>query len=77
MDYYLSEQNCYQRLEDEFKKYGVTYHSSEWCLLPVSKQYGGITADWATETAALQVLVLDDQAILPSGEVELPAAYGV
>lgn len=32
---------------DEFKKYGVTYHSSEWCLLPVSKQYGGITADWA------------------------------
>lgn len=37
----------------------------------------GITADWATETAALQVLVLDDQAILPSGEVELPAAYGV
>ena len=32
---------------DEFKKYGVTYHSSEWCLLPVSKQYGGITADWS------------------------------
>ena len=22
MDYYLSEDNCYQRLEDEFKKYG-------------------------------------------------------
>ena len=22
MDYYLSEENCYQRLEDEFKKYG-------------------------------------------------------
>ena len=22
MDYYLSEGNCYQRLEDEFKKYG-------------------------------------------------------
>lgn len=22
MDFYLSEQNCYQRLEDEFKKYG-------------------------------------------------------
>lgn len=32
---------------DEFKKYGVTYHSSEWCLLPVSKQYGGITSDWS------------------------------
>ena len=31
---------------DEFRKYGVTYHSSEWCLLPVSKQYGGITEDW-------------------------------
>lgn len=35
------------RLADaEFKKYGVTYHSSEWCLLPTTKQYGGITADW-------------------------------
>ena len=22
MDFYLSEENCYQRLEDEFKKYG-------------------------------------------------------
>ena len=22
MDYYLSEENCYQRIEDEFKKYG-------------------------------------------------------
>ena len=22
MDYYLSEENCYQRLEDEFRKYG-------------------------------------------------------
>ena len=32
--------------DDEFKKYGVTYHSSEWCLLPTAKQYGGITADW-------------------------------
>jgi len=32
---------------DEFRKYGVTYHSSEWCLLPTAKQYGGITADWA------------------------------
>ena len=30
----------------EFEKYGVDYHSSEWCLLPVSKQYGGITDDW-------------------------------
>ena len=32
---------------DEFKKYGVTYHSSEWCLLPTTKQYDGITPDWA------------------------------
>jgi O-glycosyl hydrolase len=31
----------------EFKKYAVDFHSSEWCLLPTSKQYGGITADWA------------------------------
>lgn len=30
----------------EFQKYGVDYHSSEWCLLPVSKRYGGITEDW-------------------------------
>ena len=22
MDFYLSDENCYQRLEDEFKKYG-------------------------------------------------------
>lgn len=30
----------------EFKKYGVDYHSSEWCLLPTTKKYGGITKDW-------------------------------
>ena len=30
----------------EAQKYGLTYHSSEWCLLPTSKQYGGITDDW-------------------------------
>ena len=32
--------------DKEFRKYGVEYHSSEWCLLPVKQQYGGITADW-------------------------------
>ena len=32
---------------DEFRKYGVDFHSSEWCLLPTARQYGGITADWA------------------------------
>ena len=30
----------------EIDKYKIDFHSSEWCLLPVSKQYGGITADW-------------------------------
>lgn len=30
----------------EIRKYGIDYHSSEWCLLPTSKQYDGITADW-------------------------------
>ena len=37
----------------------------------------GITAQWATQPEALQVLVLDDEAILPAGEVELPAAYNL
>lgn len=31
----------------EIKKYGVDFHSSEWCLLPSSEQYEGITSDWA------------------------------
>jgi O-glycosyl hydrolase len=30
----------------EAKKYGLDYHSSEWCLLPSAKRYGGITEDW-------------------------------
>ena len=30
----------------EIDKYNIDFHSSEWCLLPVSRQYGGITADW-------------------------------
>lgn len=37
----------------------------------------GIHASWATQTEALQVLVLDENADLPSGEVVPPAAYGV
>ena len=31
----------------EIKKYDLDFHSSEWCLLPSDKQYGGITSDWA------------------------------
>lgn len=31
----------------EIRKYGVDFHSSEWCLLPSPNQYEGITADWA------------------------------
>lgn len=30
----------------EIRKYGVDFHSSEWCLLPTQNQYEGITADW-------------------------------
>lgn len=30
----------------EAEKYALDYHSSEWCLLPTSKRYGGITEDW-------------------------------
>lgn len=37
----------------------------------------GITADWASEAPALQVLVLDSDATLPTGKVQLPSAYGV
>ena len=38
--------DVHRKADVEFKKYGVDYHSSEWCLLPVSKRYGGITEDW-------------------------------
>ena len=38
--------DVHRKADQEFKKYGVDYHSSEWCLLPVSKRYGGITEDW-------------------------------
>ena len=31
---------------EEAAKYGLDYHSSEWCLLPSNKSYGGITEDW-------------------------------
>ena len=27
-------------------KYGLDFHSSEWCLLGSPRQYGGITSDW-------------------------------
>ena len=30
----------------EIDKYGIDFHSSEWCLLPTDRQYGGITANW-------------------------------
>ena len=32
--------------KQEIDRYGIDFHSSEWCLLPTSKQYGGITDDW-------------------------------
>lgn len=38
--------DVHRKAAKEFQKYGVDYHSSEWCLLPTSKRYGGITEDW-------------------------------
>lgn len=37
----------------------------------------GMTAAWATQKPALQIRILDDDAVLPTGEVDLPKAYGV
>lgn len=47
-DHFTSEdlRQVHRLAAEEFRKYGVTYHSSEWCLLPTSKRYGGITEDW-------------------------------
>lgn len=36
-----------------------------------------ITAEWATQREALQVLVLEPEATLPTGEIHLPEAYKV
>lgn len=55
--------------------YGYPHYYPRFGFRPASDY--GITAQWATQTDALQVRVLDEGAKLPAGEVQLPAAYGV
>lgn len=56
--------------------YGYPHYYSRFGFIPASEM--GITADWASsQPEALQVRMLDDTATLPTGEVKLPAAYGV
>lgn len=47
MDYYLSEENCYQRIEDEFKKYGrlifcVDFDDTIYDFHKVGRKYDNI-----------------------------------
>lgn len=55
--------------------YGYPHFYPRFGFRPATKV--GITAHWATQPEALQVLVLDGEATLPAGEVQLPEAYGV
>lgn len=55
--------------------YGYPHYYPRFGFTPASEV--GITADWAEQTEALQVRVLDPSATIPTGQVALPAAYGV
>lgn len=56
--------------------YGYPHYYPRFGFTPASEN--GITAQWASsQPEALQVRVLDDKATVPTGEVKLPAAYGV
>lgn len=49
MDFYLSEENCYQRLEDEFKKYGrlifcVDFDDTIYDFHKVGRRYDDVIA---------------------------------
>lgn len=55
--------------------YGYPHFYPRFGFTPASE--AGITAQWATQTEALQIAVLDDAANLPTGEVVPPKAYGV
>lgn len=55
--------------------YGYPHYYPRFGFTPASEV--GITAAWADQTEALQVRVLDDNAGLPAGEVQLPRAYRV
>lgn len=56
--------------------YGYPHYYPRFGFSPASEL--GITAQWASsQPEALQVRVLDESATLPTGEVNLPDAYGV
>jgi len=56
--------------------YGYPHYYPRFGFTPASES--GISAQWASEQPeALQVRVLDEHVDLPTGEVKLPAAYGV
>ena len=47
MDFYLSEENCYQRIEDEFKKYGrlifcVDFDDTIYDFHKVGREYNDV-----------------------------------
>lgn len=55
--------------------YGYPHYYPRFGFQPASDV--GITATWAEEKPALQIRILDEQADIPRGEVQLPAAYGI
>ncbi|HJF15515.1 MAG TPA: N-acetyltransferase [Enteractinococcus helveticum] len=55
--------------------YGYPHYYPRFGFTPAAE--AGITAQWATQKPALQIRILDDTATIPTGEVELPKAYGI
>lgn len=55
--------------------YGYPHYYPRFGFTPASE--AGITAEWADQKPALQIRILNDAATIPTGEVELPKAYGV
>lgn len=55
--------------------YGYPHYYPRFGFTPASGH--GMTADWADQTEALQVRILNDASAVPTGQVELPAAYNV
>lgn len=55
--------------------YGYPHYYPRFGFTPASDE--GIHADWAEQTEALQIRILNEGETVPTGEVKLPAAYGV
>ena len=68
-----------QRAKDDGEPFVLVYGSPQYYerfgFTPASE--AGITAQWVTQTPALQIRILDETATIPTGEVKLPAAYGL